>query len=158
MRGGKGALRRAYRRFVNDGLGVSLESPWEQAASGLVIGSEQFVDEVRRRLGDRKRDASLPQLEQLRSRPTLDAIVSATAAEFGESAAELSGRLRADDASRAVAAYVARVRCGYSAREVAAALGYSSHGGVVAAVRRYDASRSRLSGIAKRVEKAVTID
>ena len=158
LRGGKAAVRRAYRRFVNAGLDGSLESPWEQAASGLVIGSEQFVEEVRRRLGKRRRDGSVPQLAGLRSRPALAAIVSATAAEFGESVSELTGRLRADGASRAVAAYVARVRCGYPAREVATALGYRSHGGVVAAVRRYEASRSRLSRIARRVERAVTND
>ena len=158
LRGGKAAARRAYRQFVNAGLNDSLESPWKHAAYGLVIGSEKFVEQVCNRLDGRKSDSALPQLASLRSRPSLAAIVSATASLFGMSASDLTSRQRADDASRAVAAHLARARYGYGPREVAAALGYRSHGGVVAALQRYDASRSRLDRIARDVVKDLTND
>jgi hypothetical protein len=51
---------------------------------------------------------------------------------------------------------VARVRYDHRALEVAAALGYRSHGGVVAALKRYDADRQRLARIARRVERDLT--
>ena len=47
---------------------------------------------------------------------------------------------------------------GYGTLEVATALGYRSHGGVVAAVQRYEASRQRLACIARRVERDLTDD
>ena len=131
VRGGKAAARRLYRQFVNAGLDGSPESPWGRAECGLVVGSERFVEEVRNRVHHRKRDPSVPQLAALRARPGLDRIVSATAAQVGSSASDLVSCWRADDGSRAVAAHVARSRYGYATREVAAALGYRSHGGVV---------------------------
>jgi hypothetical protein len=54
-----------------------------------------------------------------------------------------------DDAGRPVAAYLARRRFRYPAKEVAVALGYSSHGGVHNAVARVDAS----DALRKTVEK-----
>ena len=44
------------------------------------------------------------------------------------------------NAARAVAAYLARRHFGHPAREVGAALGYGSHGGLHNAVRRVDAN------------------
>jgi putative transposase len=156
LRGGQAAARRAYRQFVNAGLAGKLESPWAQAASGLVIGSLPFIEQIRQRLDDHGSDTASPQLKGLRWRPSLAAIVAATAKQFGTSASELRRRSRADDASRAVAAQVARVRYGYGTLEVSTALGYRSHGGVVAALQRYEASRQRLARIARRVEQDLT--
>jgi len=67
------------------------------------------------------------------------------------------GRRQAD-ASRAVAAYLARRRFGYRAREVAAALGYASHGGVVAAVRRIETAGPNLRRTVTKLERAITND
>jgi hypothetical protein len=46
--------------------------------------------------------------------------------------------------SRAVAAYLARRCFGYRSKDVAAALGYSSAGGVGQAICRVEAARSRI--------------
>ena len=60
---------------------------------------------------------------------------------------------RQDDASRAVAAYLARRRFGYAAMAVAAALGYRDHAGVGQAIRRVEQGTTQLQRTAKRLEK-----
>jgi chromosomal replication initiation ATPase DnaA len=109
-------------------------------------------------LDDHSSDTASPQLKGLRWRPSLATIVAATAKQFSISASALRRRSRADDASRAGAAHVARVRSGYAAFEVSTALGYRSHGVVAAALQRYEASRQRLARIARRVERYLAND
>jgi len=91
-------------------------------------------------LRERPADAGLPQLQRLRPRPSLSAIVETVAEHFGCDASGWQPGRRFDDAPRAVAAYLARRHFRHPAREVSAALGYGSHGGVHNAVRRVDAN------------------
>ncbi|MBN1852280.1 MAG: hypothetical protein JW829_06135 [Pirellulales bacterium] len=53
----------------------------------------------------------------------IHAILQTVAAHYGHDASLWQPGRRIDDASRAVAAYLARRHCGYPAREVARALG-----------------------------------
>ncbi len=145
--------RRRYRRYVLAGLDQKLDSPWDRAMHGLVQGSEKFVSKVQALVADRAADASLPQLKQLRDRPSLARIVAATAKVMDVPVKSLTGRRRVDDAGRAVAAHVARVVYGYP---VASALGYRSHGGAASALRRYDRTARRLGRLARAVEKELT--
>ena len=95
---------------------------------------------MRRLLEDRQEDAALPELRQLRPRPALARIVQEVAAHFGHDLPDWGRGRRVDDASRALAAYLARRRFGYPAREVALALGYRGHGGVSSAVARIESA------------------
>ncbi len=112
--------------------------PFADAVGGLVLGSERFVRRVRRLLDARQEDAALPELRQLRPRPALARIVEEVADHFGHDPRGWGRRV--DDASRALAAYLARRRFGYPAREVALALGYRGHGGVSSAVARIESA------------------
>jgi len=134
------AARRAYGRFVRAGVEKPPASPFAEAFQGLILGSGDFVARMRRRLRDRPADAALPELERLRPRPSLAAIVAAVAQHFGCDVRRWQPGRRFDDAARAVAAYLARRHFRHPAREVQAALGYASHGGVHNAVRRVDAN------------------
>ena len=109
------------------------------------MGSAAFVEHIQHLLEDRPADGSQPQLVQLRRRPSLEEIAEAVAAHFGRDAAKWSPGTRSDDAGRAVAAYLARRRFGYSAREVAAALGYRSHGSVRNALARIEGAAALLA-------------
>ena len=60
---------------------------------------------------------------------------------------------RNDSAGRAVAALVARRRFGYSATEVAAALGYKSHSSVSRALRRIEPPSPQLALTIQRIER-----
>ena len=134
------AARRAYARFVRAGVEQPPRSPFAEAVGGLLLGSEKFVARMRRLVSDQPPDAGLPELRQLRSRPSLCRIAEEVAGHFGHDSADWQPGRRVDDASRAMAAYLARRRFGYSAREVAAALGYRGHGGVAGAVARIESA------------------
>lgn len=144
--------RRAYRRFVAEGMTSRLVRPWEGAMHGVIVGGEAFVNRIRRLLSGRAADPSLPTLRALRPRPALARIVAVVAEVFGADPRDWAQGCRIDDGSRAAAAYLARRRYGYRASEVAKALGYTSHGGVLAAVRRIEQADARLQSRLKKVE------
>jgi hypothetical protein len=134
----KTTARRAYARFVRAGVEAPSPSPFADAVGGLLVGSNRFVTRMRALLRDRPEDDALPQLASLKPRPPLEKIVETVASHFGYEASVWQPGRRVDDASRAVAAYLARRRFGYAAKQVAAALGYRGHGGVHSAVVRVE--------------------
>ena len=139
--------RRSYMQFVRAGIEEPPKSPLGDAASGLLLGSAKFIERIGRLLVDRPADSALPQLEKIRQRPSLDAIIATVSEHFGLDASQWKPGRRNDDASRAVAACLARRRFHYSAREVADALGYRSHGSVRNAITRIENADQRLKKI-----------
>ena len=149
--------RRRYAAFVRAGIGDPPASPFADAVGGLLLGSAAFGERIRALLAGKPADRGLPQLAKLRPRPSLAAIVGAVASHFGCSVDSWAEGTRSDDASRAVAAYVARRRFGYGVREVAEALGYRSHGGVHNALLRVEGAPG-LSASVKRICKRLVND
>ena len=150
--------RAAYRRFVSAGVAQKPASPFSQAFRGVIVGSEKFLDRVREMLCDREADAAVPELEQLRSKPSLEAIQQAVAEEFGVDGSDWAKGRRSDNASRAIVAYLARRCFGHRSKDVAAALGYSSAGGVAQAIKRIEAADSRCSRTVKKLAKRLAND
>ncbi len=136
--------RRAYARFVRAATRDGVESPFARAVGGVILGGEAFVARVRALLAEQPPDPELPELEELRSRPTLEQIVTVVGERFGQDGSAWLPGKRADDAGRAVAAYLARRQFGYSAGAVARALGYRDHSGVSRAVARVEAAGASL--------------
>ena len=132
------AAHRAYARFVRAGMSDPPPSPFAEAIGGLLVGSAAFVDHIRGLINERPADPALPQLAKLRRRPPLAAICAASSSHFGRVVDSWAEGTRSDDASRAVAAYLARRRFGYAACDVAEALGYRSHGSVRNALARVE--------------------
>lgn len=150
--------RRAYVRFVRAALEGGTQSPFASAVGGLLLGSAAFAVRIKALLGDRPVDKSLPQLEQLRPRVAIDKIVAVVAAHFQVDPRQWKPGTRSDDASRAVAAYLARRRLGYSAGAVATALGYRSHGSVCNALARIESGNEGLLGTVDRLYRKLTVD
>ena len=142
-----------YCRFVRVGLANPPPCPWRAAFGGLIVGSEKFVQRIRRLLDGRAPDRDLPQLGQLRCRPPLDRIVTVVAKWFGREGASWSTGSRSDDIGRAVAASLARRRFGYSAKAVAATLGYRAHSSVAMAIARVEAAGSNLKKTLAQIEQ-----
>jgi len=137
--GGDGPdARRAYRVFVEDGLGRRLDSPLSRAVAGVVLGAEGFVARVKEMLRTRPRDGELPALKRLTTRPTVECIVRAVEAEFGCDASRWRPGRRADELPRAVAAHLGRGLAGAPSQAIAAALGYRSLSSVTVACRRVE--------------------
>ncbi len=133
-------------------------SPFADATGGLLLGSEKFLDRMRRLLDDRPGDPALPQLSPLRCRPSLDRIVAMVADHFGSDPSQWQPGRRVDDAGRAVAAHLARRHFGYAATEVAVALGYGSHGGVHNAVKRIESGSPALKKAVRKLAGSFTND
>jgi REP element-mobilizing transposase RayT len=130
--------RRAYAAFVHAGVTDPPASPFAAAASGVLVGSEAFVERIRRLLGLQTAAEGVPELKRLRARPALDRIVSEVASRLHcEAGCWLPGR-RSAGAGRALAAYLARCRFGYRATEIAQRLGYRGPSSVSHAVRRVE--------------------
>jgi len=147
----RGSARRAYSHFVRAGVDDPPPSPFAKAVGGLLLGSVAFVTRMRRMLRGRPDDAALPQLKLLRPRPELMRIVEEVARHFGHDPADWRSGRRVDDASRALAAYLARRRFGYAAGQVAALLGYRSHSGVSNAIARIESAGPGIRQTAERI-------
>ncbi len=150
--------RQRYRRFVDAGVDSMPAAPWRDAVEGLIVGGERYVEQVQELLIGRRTDRSVEDLEALRPRPSLRRIVQAVAESFGADISMWAPGRRVDGEARAVAAFLARRRFGYRAREVADALGYTSHGGVVGAIRRIESSAPAARRQVDRLEATITID
>jgi len=151
-----GRARRAYRRFVQSGVGRPPKSPFARAVGGLLLGSEAFVDRMRRLLDPQPVDASVPQRERLRTRPALERILDEVAQHFGCDDSAWSAGTRSVNASRAVAAYLARRRFGYPAKAIANALGYRDPSSVSHAVKRTEAGPDNLRKTVVQIEKKLS--
>lgn len=64
--------KRAYTRFVRQGMMERSPAP----DGGVVLGSQEFLDEVRERIGERERLKEHPRAQRLVARPSLDALLS----------------------------------------------------------------------------------
>jgi len=147
--------RRAYGQFVRAGVQRPPRSPFAEAFEGVLLGSEAFVARIRGLVEEQPTDQSVPQLEHLRQRPSVQAIVRVVAAHFGVDATRWVPGRRTDDASRAVAAYLARRRFGHPAGKVAEALGYRNASSVTRAIARVESANQHLRQTAEKLERAL---
>jgi hypothetical protein len=145
--------RRAYCRFVQAGVAEPPVSLWRNALGVLLVGSESFAMRVRRLLGDRCSDREVPQFGQLRGCPSLERISATVAAHFDCALGEWSSGRRSDAIDRAVAAYLARQRFGYSMVDIAEILGYRGHSSVRTALIRVEAAASSVQKSLATLEK-----
>ena len=74
---------------------------------------------------------------------------------WGSSTTLWSPGRRSDDASRAVAAYLARRRFGYPAGTVAEALGYRNASSIPRAVARVESGNQRLQRTVAKLERSL---
>ncbi|CAK0747964.1 transposase [Gammaproteobacteria bacterium] len=72
---GRAAVRRRYAKFVNEGCGMS--SPWRELKGQLVLGSEEFINDLLPLIGEKSGSKELPKIQRLMHRPELESIFSA---------------------------------------------------------------------------------
>lgn len=138
----KGRSRGAYSRMVLRSNKDKEPSPFEKAEGGLILGSDEFLESTRERVTGNVDDESVPQIKTLQRRPSLEKIIEVVAKHFECDPASWVSGTRHDSNGRAVVAYLAREVFSYAAKEVAAAIGYKSHGSIRGAVLRVRSKNS----------------
>lgn len=103
----KGQTQRAYRDFVQAGIGQT--SPWESLQGQVLLGSESFIEHLKPYLEGKQSLRELPKRQRLVARPPLAVL--------------LAGLDPKDRAQRDQTIRAAHLEHGYTLAEIAAGLG-----------------------------------
>ena len=148
--------RIAYRKFVREGITNPPATPWADATYGLIIGSDAFVDGIRKMVSHVTVDKDVPQIRLLKQRPSLQKIVAGVSQHYGLDRESWKAGRRSDEISRAVAAFLARRCFRYSARETADALGFTVSSSVSRAIRRAEEADKSTQAIIRRLKRKLS--
>ena len=102
------AARRAYGRFLAEGLATRIASPLGEAVASTLLGSPSFVERTTRWLQDRLPDRDVPAARALRRDVSVAEVAGTVARELRVPADLLRVRGRWGNEARAVAVHVSR--------------------------------------------------
>jgi putative transposase len=122
-----------YREFVGSG---APEDPMRRAAHGAVLGTREFVEQVRQTLWDRAADPEVSRLQEARPRPSLETLFEAVARGYRVDAESLRRKGKRRNEARDVAIYLARRHGGIPLREIGEFVGDLGSAAVSLAHRR----------------------
>jgi REP element-mobilizing transposase RayT len=150
---------RDYQRFMHDGVEKEIEQFYGGAYQKPVLGSKEFVERIKERLGGKARvEAEKPESKRMFS-PGLDDIMAATAREYSQPVADLAQRKRAgQNEARMVAIYLGRQLGGHKHEEIGKRVGLgntSSVSSAYLAMKQRVAKEKRLARRAWRIEEAL---
>lgn len=136
--------RRKYRRYVEGGMGRGGEDPLRGVVASTVLGSEGFVDWVRRRWIERvSSQREVPALGELSLRPDLSSIWEEVEREFGEKSGQ----------TRRVALYLSHQLSGLDLGEIGEFFGGIGPSAVTQNTRRVLAHLERDEELKKAVQR-----
>jgi putative transposase len=139
LRGWGGTLKErqlAYAKYVEQGLTKDLWDPWESAAAQAVIGSDSFVDKIRRGLTDMTENLNLrsasAEQRKLLAWCSLEDVKTAVAEEYGCDEQYLLRRWSHSNEARQVLLYLAGTYCRgrYTLTKLGSELGDITVGGL----------------------------
>jgi REP element-mobilizing transposase RayT len=155
--GALAAKQKAYGAYVEQGLTEEFWEPATAAAAQTVIGSDRFVDRLRRGLTELSENLNLRreagQHRALQAWVSLDDVLAAVARQYDCQPADLLRRHRRGDEARQVLLYLAAVCCHgrYSLTDLGQRLGGITVGAVCAGRYRLARRLAREQGLAARV-------
>ena len=141
-----------YRRFMHEEIEEEIEEFYRGPYRKPVLGSKEFIGRVKERLGDKARvEQEKPQSRRIFG-VDLEAIVAATAREYGKGVEELRQRKRGgENEARMVAIYLGRRLGGHKHEEIGKTVGLENTSSVSSA---YLLMKERV-GKEKRLERKV---
>lgn len=124
-----------FRSFVEDKIGKEYESPPKKVYASSILGSEEFIEEVRAKYSGllEEDDIDVPALRQMSVRPTLEEIVGIVKTVFAGSAKQ----------ARQAALYFSHRYSGEKLGEIGELFGLKE-AAVTAASRRFTMSWRRI--------------
>jgi putative transposase len=133
--------RRGYKEFVEDAVGGS-DNPFALLKAGLVLGSEGFFEEIKRKLSVEK-DSEVPQARHFVDAISCDAMIRFVAAQHGVEEREITGVGGWGNRARRICLYLLREYTDMSNAEIAA---------------RFQVSHSAVSKACKRLKEELEHD
>ncbi len=68
----RAGARRKYQQFIEEGIGA--ESIWKNLRGQIYLGDDNFVEQMRSKLGERDEDVNIPRVQQRGAAPKLSTI------------------------------------------------------------------------------------
>ena len=143
--------RRAYARYLAEGLSKPLASPLRRAVAGTLLGSEPFVERMQAWVQDRLPDHDVPAARELRPRVSVEAIEAVVCKRFGVEQERLCEPRRRGNVARAVAIHLCRRWTGEAMTSLGARFGGVSAAAMSKAVARFGERVRADRGLARSV-------
>lgn len=141
----------AYRRFVEAGVASPPENPLAGATEGWLLGSQEFVERVKRRVRSPKYRDEVPAARRIAGLP-LQAVLERTATHYGVTVSSFAGK-RTGQLSRDIAAWLARHLTVATLRELAEPFGLGHPDSVRGLLNRAEAAMQASPRIRKEVDR-----
>lgn len=136
------SARRAYRKFVEAGMGLSNKSPLRSAHGGMFLGSDGWVKRMRRRLGQQSDDRNVPLRRRLALGIDVVKLCKTVANHFEVSADIFEGVRQRNNDARTAAIYLHRKLTNESVSRLAEYYGRVSTAAISKTVARAELRRS----------------
>lgn len=130
--------RRRYRRFVEEGLREGAPNPLEDIVAGAVLGSEQFVDRVKTRVGDLPDGGDLSVVRSLRDKVSMERIVEVVSKAMDIEESRVLSKGRHSNLARRIAIYLCRKYSGEKLSGIAVKFGGVTEASVSAISREME--------------------
>lgn len=72
----KSEARKAYRKFVADGMSRKVEKPWNKLVGQIIFGGADFIADIQSRIGEAKDIGEIPRTQRFPGRPPLKHLFS----------------------------------------------------------------------------------
>lgn len=113
--------KKLYKGFVEEGLGLK-ENPFEALKAGLILGSEGFIDEIKKKI-KLKKHREIPEIRRLTRIIKYGDVIAAVAERLGISEQKIREVGRRNNAARKICLYLLRRLTDISNEEIGAYFG-----------------------------------
>lgn len=145
--------RKAYRRFVEQGIHERTSSPLENVVAKVLLGSAEWVERIRRVLAEEEPKANVPLRKQLVWRPSMEDIEQEAAKEFGVAQGILHAKRVRNNEARAVALCLIRRLTKVPATQLADRYGGVSPAAISKTVQRAEVRCDEHAAWRRRLER-----
>lgn len=141
-----------YRRFVEAGIGDTTR-PWDNVVGQVYLGTEAWIEQVRKQIDSRARSDEHPAAQRILSRPSMTSIVGIAASVFATT--EDAIRHGRGGMARMLSAWLGYYEGALDLRAIAAALRLRSAGGVSRLITRCERELARDRVLQESAERCV---
>jgi len=146
--------QKGYRAYVEGAIGEELESPLKHLYGGMILGSERFIQETRKRIkGEQLATADVSHRRELQTHPEMEDILDLVAKEYRIPKGDL--RASRPPEPKKAAIYLLKKHTAATNQEIGKLFGGLSYSAVAKVYRRFEEEMERNGGLRKRVERMV---